>query len=128
MFNKVMMVGNLARDPEEINTKADTQMTVMSLAVNRAFKRKGAPEADFFKVLAFGKTAENCLAYLEKGKKVLVEGRIERNPYEDKEGNKRESTEIIAERVVFLSPAGESSKPHREANPYADLTDDDLPF
>lgn len=131
MYNKVILVGNLSQEPKEYGQN-EKRICVLNLAVNRVFKRPGTPEADFFKILTFGKTADSCMAYLEKGKRVLVEGRVERNPYKDKDGKDRESVEIVAEAVRFLSPAGERIKAEGDSsfpeidNPFTD--DDDLPF
>ena len=109
MYNKFVIVGNLTVDPE-MRGSGDSQVCILNVAVNRTFKRDGDADADFFKVVAFGKTAQNAHAYLSKGKRVLVEGRVERNKYTDKDGNKRESTEVKAEKILFLSPADAPSK------------------
>src|SRR5712691_3810279 len=87
-LNKVLLMGNLTRPPELHYTPKSGE------------KRD---ETAFLTVIAWGKTAENCSEYLDKGSQVLVEGRIQTRDWEGKDGQKRSATEIVAERVQFLS-------------------------
>jgi single-strand DNA-binding protein len=106
-MNIVILVGNLTRDPEIRHAGNGTVVASINIAVNKAFKREGGPDADFFRITAFGKTAELAERYLSKGKKISVEGRIENNNYE-KEGKTVYQDQIIANRIEFLSPKGDS--------------------
>ena len=105
-MNLVVLVGNLTRDPEIRYSANGNPIAHINIAVNRAFSREGAPDADFFRVTVFGKQAELVEKYLAKGRKVGIEGRIENSNYE-KDGNKVYQDSIIANRIEFLSPKGE---------------------
>ncbi|MFA5526982.1 MAG: single-stranded DNA-binding protein [Peptostreptococcales bacterium] len=106
-MNHVVLIGRLTKDPEiryiPGNEKAVANLT---LAVNRPFKKD---EADFFRVVVFGKPAENCARYLGKGSMIGVQGRIQNNNYTAANGEKRYSTDIIADRVEFLDSRNKSS-------------------
>ena len=105
-LNKVFLMGNLTRDPEIRSTAQGTPVCNFSIAVNRSYKGGDGEfkkEVNFFKIIVWGKTGENCSKYLAQGKAVLVEGRLNNNSYETKEGQKRVTTEIVADNVQFLS-------------------------
>ena len=134
MLNKVILIGNLTRDPELRYATNGTAWASFGLAVNRVFKREGQPDVDFFRVSVFGKQAEHCANYLSKGRMVVVDGRIEINTYE-KEGQKRTSVDVTANDVRFLPGSGEGksassgSKTETSSGGYdSDISDDDLPF
>lgn len=108
-LNKVFLLGNLTRDPELRHTGNGTAVASFSIAVNRSYKGSDGDykkEVAFFNIVVWGKTGENCAKYLSKGKSVLVEGRLSNRSYEDKEGQKRNITEIVADQVQFLSASG----------------------
>lgn len=98
-FNKVILAGHLTRDPELKQTTSGESVTTFSLAVNRTGKNG---ECDFFDVTAWRKTAELVATYLKKGRPVLVCGRLQNRSWTDKQGNKRTSTEIVADEVAFI--------------------------
>ena len=98
-FNKVILAGHLVRDPELKQTNSGESVTTFSLAVNRTGKNG---ECDFFDVTAWRKTAELVAIYLKKGRPVLVCGRLQNRSWTDKQGNKRTSTEIVADEVAFI--------------------------
>lgn len=100
-MNNVMLIGRLTRDPEMRYT-AETQMAVtrFSIAVSRPGKDKGA---DYPNIVVFGKTAENCEKWLKKGRQVAIQGRIQTGSYEKSDGTKVYTTDVIADRVEFLS-------------------------
>ncbi len=131
-MNKVLLIGNLTADPEQVNTSSGASVCRFSIAVNR--RNVGSQEervADFFRITAFGKTAENCVKFLAKGRKVGVSGRIEINDYTDKEGNKRQSFNIIAEEIEFLSQKrdGENESAPTSGKPKViEASADELPF
>jgi single-strand DNA-binding protein len=110
-FNKVILAGNLTRDPEMRYTPSGTAIAKFGLAVNRKWKdQNGEPreEVTFVDVDCFGKTAENCGSYLKKGRPVLVEGRLKLDQWDDKQTQqKRSKLGVVAEGVTFLgSPEG----------------------
>lgn len=132
-MNKVFIAGNLTRDPELRHTSGGASVCNFDLAVNRKFKQgdEWKTETMFFKICVWGKSAENCAKYLTKGKGALVEGRLQNRSWEDKDGNKRISTEIVAENVQFTSGKGESSGKDESVFTDAGFStqdDDQVPF
>lgn len=126
-MNKAIIIGRLTRDPElKFIAGSDKSVCNFSLAVNRPFDKN---TADFFRIIVWGKVAENCSKYLEKGRLVAVEGRIQNNNYE-KNGVKQFSVDIVAERVDFLE-RGDKKQSADVANAtdgFVPYDDDDLPF
>ncbi len=111
-FNKIMLAGNLGSDPQTFDVKGgDSKMAKFSLAVN-SHRGKGEDVTNWFRVVVFGKQAEMCAKYLQKGSAVLVEGQVQTGTYEDKEGNKRDSFDVVVSyggNVAFL-PGGSAPK------------------
>ena len=110
MVNKVFLLGNFCADPEVRYTNSGTAVASIRLATNR--KRKNADgiyedETEFHSVVAWAKTAEFVGQYMRKGNKAYVEGRLQTRKWQDKAGNDRYTTEIIAENLQNLSPRGE---------------------
>jgi single-strand DNA-binding protein len=103
-YNHVTLVGNLTKDPEQtyVNKKCKSSFTV---AVERYYGKDKESEVDYFNIITWGKLAEVASEYLVKGKKVLIDGRIQVRSYET-EGVRKWITEIIAENLKFLSPKG----------------------
>ncbi len=102
-LNRVILIGNLTRDPELRYTPDGTPVASFTIAVNRPFTtRQGEREADFIPVVVWRKRAETCSEYLAKGSQVAVDGRLQIRNYEDKDGIKRRVTEVVAWRVEFL--------------------------
>ena len=103
-MNKCVLIGNVTKDPELKTTPSGVSVCAFSIAVNRPYKgADGNREVDFFNIITWRGLAENCAKYLTKGKKAAVSGEIQNRSYEDKDGNKRYVTEIIASDVEFLS-------------------------
>jgi single-strand DNA-binding protein len=107
--NKVILVGRLGKDPELRYTQ--TQQPVSTLTVATSERRKGqdgqwAEHTEWHRVVAFGKTAENCSQYLQKGREIYVEGSLRTNKWQDKTGQDRYTTEIIANTIQFLGAKG----------------------
>lgn len=103
-MNKVIIIGNLTRDPEGGNTQSGVTWCRFTVAVTRRHAgADGQRQADFLNVVAWRTTAENCLRYLTKGRKVAVEGRIETRQYDGDDGQRRYVTEIVADVVEFVS-------------------------
>lgn len=107
--NKAIIVGNLGRDPELRYTQGGSPVCQLSVATTRAYTNKNndrVEETEWHRIVVWGKSAEHCNNYLSKGRQVYVEGRIQTRSYEDKEGIKRYSTEIVADTVQFLGGRG----------------------
>ena len=102
-MNKVILLGNLTRDPEIRYSQGEKQIAVarFSLAVNRRFAKDGETNADFFNCTAFGKTAEFVEKYFRQGSRMSLVGRIENNNYTNKNGEKVYSVQIMVEEVEF---------------------------
>ena len=103
-LNKIFLIGRLTRDPESKMLPSGTAVANFGLATNRYFTDKSGEkqqEVEFHNISTFGKIAESAAQYLKKGGLVLIEGRIKTRSWNDKEGNKRYTTEIIAERLQF---------------------------
>lgn len=138
-MNKLILIGNLTRDPELSQLSSGVSVCKFGIAVNRTFTNaNGEREVDFFNVTAWRGLGENCAKYLSKGKKVCVVGRVQIGSYEDKEGNKRTSVDVIAEDIEFLSARSEDgesftpqSAPRAAKKQVSELTpveSEDLPF
>jgi single-strand DNA-binding protein len=143
MLNKAILMGRLVADPELRRTPNNNSVTSFTLAVNRSFVRQGEqPQTDFIDVVAWGKTAEFVSRYFVKGQQVAVAGRIQTRNWEDKQGNKRKSVEVVAEEVHFAESKRDSQSrndlPQGGFDPMAGLggnafaalpgDDNDLPF
>lgn len=102
-MNNTVLIGRLTCDPTlRFIPQSGTAVARFSIAVNREFKKEGQPDADFFNIVVWGKSAENCANYLKKGRLVAVNGNLRNNNYEDKNGVKHYNIEIHANRVQFL--------------------------
>ncbi len=138
--NKAILIGNLGKDPELRYTPNGQAVASFSLATGEKWRDKDGVMQDrteWHNIVVWGRQAEIAKEYLSKGRQVYIEGRIQTRSWEDKDGNKRYITEIVAQKLSFLGqrdqaaaqvPASNDVPP--EAPPPADLTDedDDLPF
>lgn len=104
MFNKVILIGNLTRDPEMRYTPQGTPVCTFGLAVNRRYKQgdEMKEETTFVNVVVFGKQADTCAQYLNKGRMVIVEGRLQERRWETENGQQRSRHEVVAQSVRFL--------------------------
>lgn len=132
-YNKVLLMGNLTRDPELKRTSSDMAVAQISIAVNRRYKDKTGElkeETTFVDCEAWGKTAETMAKYLSKGKPVFVEGRLKLDQWQDKDGNNRSKLKVVIEKFEFVdSRGGQSSTPSTtETVTAAPPADDDIPF
>lgn len=104
--NKVILIGNLGADPElRYTPNGNRPVCSLRIATSEVFKDKAGQkqeQTEWHRVTVWGDQAENCNKYLAKGRSVYVEGRLQTRSWDDKEGNKRYSTEVVAERVKFL--------------------------
>jgi single-strand DNA-binding protein len=134
-LNKVFLIGNLTRPPELRYTPSGTAVADMRLAVNRNYTTQGGEkreETSFLTVVVWGKQAETCGEYLDKGSPILVEGRLQTREWEAKDGQKRTVVEVVAERVQFMG-RGKAAAPATvpAAESFAEEApggDDDVPF
>lgn len=102
MVNRVVLTGRLTRDPEKRVIPSGNSVVEFSIAVDKQFKREGEPDAFFFRVKAWGKTADFVSNYLTKGRLVAVDGRLEQRKYQASDGQNREIIEVVAENVSSL--------------------------
>lgn len=142
-MNKVILVGNLTRDPELITTTNGVSLCRFSLAVQRRFAgQDGEREADFINIVVWRGQADNCYKYLKKGSKCGIVGSLQTRSYDAQDGTKRYSTDVVADEVEFLSTKGSSnaeeiSEPAAGSkssgksdvvNKFEPIDDDNLPF
>lgn len=126
MLNRIIIMGRLVRDPELRRTQSGNAVTSFTLAVDRDFKSDGGErEADFINCVAWRNTAEFVSKYFSKGRMAVVAGRLQNRNWTDKDGNKRTSSEVIAESVYFGDSKREDSAAPTEA--YEELPDDGEP-
>ncbi len=130
--NKVILIGNLGKDPELRYTPNGHPVATFSLATNRRWKDKeGQPQeqTEWHNIVTWGGQAEVCKQYLKKGSAVYVEGRIQYRSYDDKEGNKKNITEIVARSITMLDKKGEAKEePVPSDLESAPAEEEDLPF
>jgi len=108
-FNKVLLMGNLTRDPELRYIPSGQAVTGFTIAVNRVYLSQAGEkkeEVSFLKVVVWGKRAEVCNEYLKKGSPVFVEGRLQTRSWDAPDGTKRSAVEVVAQSVQFLSRGG----------------------
>jgi len=144
--NKVILIGNLGGDPTVRYTPTGQAVANFNIATSERFTNKtGEKEerTEWHRIVAWGKLAEICQQYLKKGKQVYIEGRLQTRQWEDQQGQKRQTTEIVAQTMQMLGRAGEGGGPSgggggdfqsqdfgspEPAPQGASTTDDDLPF
>ena len=136
-FNKVILLGNLTRDPEVRYTPNGSAVASFALAVNRKYKQgeETKEEVSYIDIVVFGKQAENCGQYLNKGDAALIEGRLQQRRWDDKEsGQKRSKVEVAAQSVTFMpkrSQAGSGQgggHSQSESAPETPVDEGEIPF
>ena len=134
-LNKVHLIGNLGRDPEVRYTKAGQAVASFSLATTEKWTGKDGnkeEKTEWHRIVAWGKLGEICGEYLNKGKQVYIEGRLQTREWEDNDGNKKQTTEIVASNMTMLGQAGSGSQSSSGAQSSSggpeDFEDDDIPF
>ena len=141
-MNKLIIIGNLTRDPETRTVPSGSTVCSFSVAVNRrrSSQTQNQPEADFFRVSAWNKLGDVCQRYLAKGRKVCVVGSVSVSSYEAKDGSTRFSLDVSADDVEFLSPRSEglgggggfapseADDSKGSDDGFKEVDDDDLPF
>lgn len=129
MVNKVILVGNLGRDPETRFTPNGKAVTKFSLATSATYvdgEGKKVQDTQWHNVVVWGKQGEACGQYLQTGRQVYVEGSLRYRIFDGKNGEKRYVTEVIAQKVRFLGSNGKAAETREKAHPAE--TDDDIPF
>jgi single-strand DNA-binding protein len=134
-FNKVILLGNLTRDPEVRYTPNGIAVASFAIAVNRKYKQgdETKEEVSYVDIVVFGKQAESCGQYISKGDSVLIDGRLQQRRWDDKEtGQKRSKVEVVAQSVNFMpkrSSAGHGGgQNHPEPTPEPPVDEGDIPF
>ncbi len=136
-LNKVMIIGHLGRDPEMRYTPSGRPVTTFSVATSRSWSTVDGErhqETEWFNVVAWGNLAEICKQYLNKGQQVYIEGRLQTRKWEDKEGNKHSSVEIVASEMMMLGDRRENSANNHSSSEDSDAPDaqsadeDEFPF
>ena len=137
-FNRVMLMGNLTRNPELKYTPSGTAVTDLGLAVNESFKNKAGDTVEqtcFVDVVVWGRQAETASEFLRKGSPAFIEGRLQFDQWENQEGEKRSKLRVRAERVQFLSSGASNGNNSSEfqvdsgkVTPEDSSLDDDVPF
>ena len=136
-MNKVILMGRLTRDPEVRYTQSDKPLAIAryTLAVNKAYKKEGEPDADFIPCVAFGKNGEFAEKYLNKGQRIAVVGRLQVRMWEDDKGDKQKTTEVVIENQYFADNKNKSEEKNlseavnSHLYPIDDnVEDEDLPF
>ena len=133
-LNKVLLIGNLGKDPEVRYTTSGTAVASFSLATSEKFKNKGGEweeRTEWHNVILWGRLAEIAGEYLGKGKTVYIEGRLQTRKWQDKEGKDRYTTEIVGEKMQMLSKKDTGREVDPEPNSFyqpPDSSGDDIPF
>ena len=133
-LNKVMLIGHLGRDPEMRYTPSGRPVTTFSVASSRSWKTADGDtrsETEWFNIVAWGSLAEICNQYLQKGQQVYIEGRLQTRRWEDDEGNKRSTTEVVAREMIMLGDRRdrqEDNQQEEDGETYGDEDEDEFPF
>ncbi|RJR26618.1 MAG: single-stranded DNA-binding protein [Desulfobacteraceae bacterium] len=137
-INKAILVGHLGRDPEMRVTSSGMAVATFSIATSEKWKDKNTgslqDRTEWHRIVAYGQLAQVCADYLKKGKQVYVEGRLQTREWEDRQGNKKTTTEIIAQTIQMLGPSDRGAKsPLAEDRSAAEeqsmpVPEDDIPF
>jgi single-strand DNA-binding protein len=140
MVNRVLLIGRLGKDPEVRYTPDGMMVTNFTMATDEQRKDKNGQKiqrTEWHRIVTFGKLAEICSSYLSKGKLIFIEGRIQTKSWEDKDGNKRSTTEIIANNMQMLDSKGQTRSQDTDADDHAptptysgleQTPEDDVPF
>lgn len=140
MVNKAILIGRLGRDPEVRYTSSGTAVCNFSLATDEVFQdRNGEKQrrTEWHNIVTWRRLAEICGQYLTKGKLIYIEGKIQTREWDDRDGNKRRTTEIVALQMQMLGGPGEQGSGSRTSDPQGGetsdsmeigITDDDIPF
>lgn len=129
--NKVILIGNLGADPEVRFTGSGQSVATLRIATSERWQDKSGQKAErteWHRIIVWGKQAELCKEYLSKGRSIYVEGRLQTREWTDKEGSKRYTTEVVAQRIQFLgSPQGKSKGSDAEMGASQGFSDTSMP-
>ena len=134
MLNRATIMGRLTRDPELRRTGSGIAVTSFTVAVDRDFENNGERETDFIDCVAWRGAGEFVARNFHKGKMIVVSGRIQQRNWKDKDGNKRRTTEVVADEVYFgdskSDPGGNANAKENPGQDFAQIEDEDaqLPF
>lgn len=130
MYNKAILMGRLTAEPELKYTQSGTAVVSFRLAADRPYKdQSGQRQADFISIQAWRQTAELVCSHFHKGDPILVEGSIQTRSYEDRQGQNRTITEVVADRIGFLPGKPQRQEPTApEPEDFQEVQEDDLPF
>ena len=121
-MNKVILIGRLTRDPELRYTRGNTAIAMFNLAVDRRVKDDGTKETDFIVCKCFNKLAENLAKFQKRGNLISLVGRIRTDSYDDKDGKRKYTIEVVADEIQFLSQKQKQEEPSNEENQYSQLS------
>lgn len=135
-LNKVMIIGHLGRDPEMRYTPSGRPVTTFSVATSRSWNTSNGErrsDTEWFNVVSWGSLAEICKQYLSKGQQVYIEGRLQTRRWEDDDGNKRTTVEIVAKEMIMLGdrkkkPAKDEDEKEKELSENSIEEEDEFPF
>lgn len=130
-LNRVMLMGNLTRDPELKYLPSNTPVVNLSIAINRKWKNQSGgqqEETAFVDCEAFGKRAETMNSFLAKGNPVYIEGRLKFEQWQDREGHNRSKLKVVVDNFEFLAPASKKAAESSPAPAASTIPDDDIPF
>lgn len=129
-LNKVQLIGRLGADPESKYLQSGSVVTSMRVATNEYFTRGGEKQerTEWHRIVVWGKLAETCGKYLSKGRLVYIEGRLQNRSWDDRDGNKRYTTEIVARNVQFLDAPRNGGGESAQAELPLDNSTEDVPF
>jgi single-strand DNA-binding protein len=130
LINKVILLGNLGSDPELRNVGSSSVCDLSLATTSKWTAKDGSHKADtqWHRVVVWGKQAESCKEYLSKGRQIYVEGHLQTRQWEDRDGNKRYTTEVVAETVKFLGGGRDRAPTADPPGEQASLGNDDIPF
>ena len=135
-LNKVMIIGHLGRDPEMRYTPSGRPVTTFSVATSRSWNTSDGErrsDTEWFNVVSWGSLAEICKQYLSKGQQVYIEGRLQTRRWEDDDGNKRTTVEIVAKEMIMLGdrkkkPDKDENEQEKELTENSNEEEDEFPF
>jgi len=130
-FNKVILMGNLTKDPDLRFTPSGAPVCNFDLAVNRSYTTQSGEKKDevcYITIVVWGKQAESCGEYLHKGRPALVEGHLQQRSWETPDGQKRSKYEVVAERVLFVGARKESGGDGETIRPPYEAAEEEIPF
>ena len=125
-LNRVQIIGRLTSNPESRTTASGKQVVILNIATNRKFRDSGLELTEFHKATVWGRLGEICTAYLKKGNKLWIEGRLHNTSWESKTGGKNYRSEIVTERMIMLNPKTPETQETDDSDQQASLQSDEI--